>query len=93
MIPEPTITCPNGHINRILEQGAAQGMQSRVCGETLERADLRWIEYGYFHDSTHKNDIGTVHKIICYSSILWSRNQTKHKNPLILVLDSNDLLA
>lgn len=43
MLPEPTVTCPKGHTNCTLEQGAAQGMRCRVCGETLERADLIWI--------------------------------------------------
>ncbi len=43
MLPEPTVTCPKSHTNCTLEQGAAQGMRCRVCGETLERADLRWI--------------------------------------------------
>ena len=43
MLPEPTVTCPNDHISCTLEQGAAQGMRCRVCGETLERADLQWI--------------------------------------------------
>jgi hypothetical protein len=46
MLPEPSVACPRGHLTCTLEQGAAQGMRCRVCGETLERADARWLTPG-----------------------------------------------
>ncbi len=90
MLPEPTVTCPNDHISCTLKQGAAPGMRCRMCGETLERADLRCIEYGFFFMMPHtKSDLAAVHNMICYWPIFWGRIQTKHKIPIILVLDQN----
>ena len=43
MLPEPNVTCPNGHLTCSLEQGASQGMRCRVCGATLERLDEHWL--------------------------------------------------
>jgi hypothetical protein len=42
-----------------------------------------------FHDATHKSDLAAVYNMVCYWSIFWGRIQTKHKIPLILVLDQN----
>jgi len=58
MLPEPSVACPDGHIICTLEQGAAQGMRCRMCGETLERIDLPW-------------DTGN-HRQITQPSIDWS---------------------
>lgn len=46
MLPEPNVACPHGHVTCTLEQGASQGMRCRVCGETLERVDERWLTGG-----------------------------------------------
>jgi len=46
MLPEPNVTCPNGHLTCSLEQGASQGMHCRACGATLVRLDDRWLVGG-----------------------------------------------